>query len=142
LPSVLINFTQVGLTTYFWKSQLVKFDRHDSPPTVQFDMFRLFYNLTSDDIWPWFVTFDLINIWRFQCYIKNLHLVPIGLQIGQFYMFSLFYYVTSDDLWPPYVTGTLDIRTNEKPKCNTNTRPHTSLPHTEGIHYPNIPLYG
>ena len=29
------------------------------------------YNLTSDDIWPWYgyVTFDLKNIWRFPSYI-------------------------------------------------------------------------
>ena len=27
--------------------------------------FRLSYKLTSDDLWPWFVTFECMNIWRF-----------------------------------------------------------------------------
>ena len=27
--------------------------------------FQVSYKLTSDDLWPWFVTFDRMNIWRF-----------------------------------------------------------------------------
>ena len=36
------------------------------------------YILTSDDLWPWYVTFDLINIWRFPCCIYDQSLVTIG----------------------------------------------------------------
>ena len=33
----------------------------------QFYIFSLSYNLTSYDLWPWYVTFDLINKWEFPC---------------------------------------------------------------------------
>ena len=72
-----------------------------------FHIFSLSYNLTSDDLWPWYVTFDLMNIWRFPYYINKPSLVPIGLQLfnwGHFHIFSLSYNLTSDDLWPWYVT--------------------------------------
>ena len=36
-----------------------------------FRIFSLSYNLTSDDIWPWYVTFDLINKWGFPCCIYD-----------------------------------------------------------------------
>ena len=29
-----------------------------------FHIFSLSYNLTSDDLWPWYMTFDRMNIWR------------------------------------------------------------------------------
>ena len=35
------------------------------------------YSLTSDDIWPWYVTFDLINKWGFPCCIYDPSLVEI-----------------------------------------------------------------
>ena len=72
-----------------------------------FHMFSLFYNLTSDDLWPWYMTFDCMNILRFPYYINKPSLVPIGLQLftwGHFHIFSLFYHLTSDDLWPWYMT--------------------------------------
>ena len=32
-----------------------------------FSHFSLSYNLTSDDLWPWKATFDIINKWGFPC---------------------------------------------------------------------------
>ena len=72
-----------------------------------FRIFSLSYNLTLDDLWPWYVTSDLMNIWRFPYYTNKPSLVPIGLQLfkwGQFRIFSLSYNLTLDDLWPWYVT--------------------------------------
>ena len=37
--------------------------------------------LTSDDLWPWYVTFDLINIWVNPYCIFHLSLVVIGHQL-------------------------------------------------------------
>ena len=59
--------------------------------------------MTSDDLWPWFVTFDSMNIWRFPYYINKPSLVQIGLQLfkwGRFHIFSLPYNST----WPWYMT--------------------------------------
>ena len=79
-------------------------------------IFNLSYNLTSDELWPWYpwspwyMTFDRMNIWRFPYYINKPSLVPIGLQFfkwGHFHIFSLSYNLTSDDLWPWYVTFNL-----------------------------------
>ena len=42
-----------------------------------FHIFSLSYNLTSDDLWPWYVTFDLINKWGFPCCIYDPTLVEI-----------------------------------------------------------------
>ena len=39
--------------------------------------FSLSYNLTSDDLWPWYVAFDLINKWWFPCCIYDPTLVEI-----------------------------------------------------------------
>ena len=39
--------------------------------------FQPIYNLTSDDLWPWYVTFDLINKWGFLCCIYDPTLVEI-----------------------------------------------------------------
>ena len=46
---------------------------------VEFYIFRLSYTLTSHDLWPSSVTFDLMNMWRFLHYINKPSLVPIGL---------------------------------------------------------------
>ena len=46
---------------------------------VQIYIFSLSYNLTSDDLWPWYMTFDHMNIWRFPYYINKPSLVPIQL---------------------------------------------------------------
>ena len=59
------------------------------------------------ELWPWFVTFDHMNIWRFPHYINIPSVVQIWLQLfkwGQFHIFSLSYNLTSDDLWPWYMT--------------------------------------
>ena len=44
------------------------------------------YNLTSDDLWVWYMTFDHRNIQRVLYCFNELSLVPIGLQlfIGHF----------------------------------------------------------
>ena len=31
----------------------------------------IYYNLNSDDLWPWYATLDLINKWRFPCCIYD-----------------------------------------------------------------------
>ena len=73
-----------------------------------FSQFSLSYNLTSDDLWPWYMTFDCMNKWRFTYYIKKTSLVQIGLPLfkwGHFHIFCLSYNLTSDDLWPWYMTS-------------------------------------
>ena len=75
-----------------------------------FHIFSLSYNLTSDDLWPWYMTSDCMNIWRFLYYIYKPSLVPIKLKLfkwGHFRIFSLSYNLTSDYLWPWYVTFNL-----------------------------------
>ena len=47
--------------------------------SFHFHIFSLSYNLTSDDLWPWYMTFDCTIIWRFPYYINKPGLVPIGL---------------------------------------------------------------
>ena len=56
----------IGLKVYKW---------------VKFNIFRLSFRLTSHDLWPSFVTFDLGNTWRFPHYINKPSLVPIRLQL-------------------------------------------------------------
>ena len=88
IPSVV----QIGLRLFKWG---------------HFHIFSLSYNLTSDDLWPWYMTFDRMNIWRSPYHINKPSLVPIRLQLfkwGHFHIFSLFYSLTSDDFWPWYVT--------------------------------------
>ena len=61
----------------------------------------------SDDLWPWYMTSDLMNIWRFPQYISKTSLVPIRFQLfkwGEFYIFSPSYNMNLDDLWPWYMT--------------------------------------
>ena len=43
----------------------------------QIYIFRLSYKLTSDDLWPWYMTFDLINKWGFPCCIYDPTLIEI-----------------------------------------------------------------
>ena len=72
-----------------------------------FHIFSLSYNLTSDDLWPWYMTFDRMNIWQFLYYINKPSLIPTELQLfkwGHFHIFSLSYNLTSYELWPWYVT--------------------------------------
>ena len=86
------SLVQIGLQLFKW---------------AQFHIFSLSYNLTSDDVWPWYMTFDQRNIWTFTYYINEPSLVPIRLQLfkwGHFQIFNLSYNLTSDDLWPWYMT--------------------------------------
>ena len=77
-------------------------------------------NLTSDDPWPWYMTFDLINMQRNLHCIFDLCLVPIGIQLfkgdpnneNQHFPPNL----TSDDSWPWYVTFDL-INIWRNPYC-------------------------
>ena len=42
-----------------------------------FHIFSLSYNLTSDDLWPWYMTYDLINKFGSPCCIYDPNLVEI-----------------------------------------------------------------
>ena len=44
---------------------------------VQFYIFRLSYKMTSHHLWPSFVIFDLMNMWRFLHYINKPSLVHV-----------------------------------------------------------------
>ena len=73
-----------------------------------FHIFCLSYNLNSDDLWPWYVTFNSMNIWRFPYFINKPSLVPIRLQLfkwGHFHIFSLSYNLALGDFWPWYMTN-------------------------------------
>ena len=86
------RLVQIGLQLFKWG---------------HFHIFSVSYNLTSDDLWPWYMTVDRMNIWKFPYYINKPSLVPIRLQLfnwGQFYIFSISYNLTSYDPWPWYVT--------------------------------------
>ena len=56
------SFVQIGLQLFKWGN---------------FHIFSLSYNLNSDDLWPWYMTFDLINKWGFPCCIYDPTLVEI-----------------------------------------------------------------
>ena len=43
----------------------------------KFTFSTLSYNLTSDDLWPWYMTLDLISKWGFPCCIYEPTLVEI-----------------------------------------------------------------
>ena len=67
--------------------------------------FSAFFKL--DLRWPWYMSFDHMNILRLPYYINKPSLVPIKLQLfkwGHFDIFSLSYNLTSYDLCPWYVT--------------------------------------
>ena len=65
---------------------------------VKFDIFGLSYKLTSHDLWPSFVTFYLMNMWRFLHYINKPSLVPIGLPTFQMrWIFTFWAHLTT---WP------------------------------------------
>ena len=86
------NLVQIGLQLFKWG---------------HFHIFSLSYNLTSDDLWSWYMIFDCMNIWRFPHYINKPSLVAIGLQLFKwvldFHIFSLSYNLISDNLWPWYI---------------------------------------
>ena len=70
-----------------------------------FHIFSLSYNLTSDDLWPWYVTFDCMNIWRFPYFINKSSLVPIDIQLFKWGHFHILVYLTT---WPQ-MTFDLDM---------------------------------
>ena len=63
------------LPYYVNKPSLVQIGLSNEP-TFTFSFFT-FYNLTSDDLWPWYATFDLINEWGFPCCIYDPTLFEI-----------------------------------------------------------------
>ena len=66
-----------------------------------FHIFSISYNLTSDDLWPWHMTFDCMTIWRFPYYINKSSLVPIRLQLLKWGQLSHFQPILQFDLrWP------------------------------------------
>ena len=92
---------------------------------MHFHIFSLSYNLTSDDLWPWYMTFDCMNIWVFTYLINTPSLVQIGLQLckwGNFHIFSLSYNLTSDDLWPHQQMRVPML--NLWPNCGWNSSKH------------------
>ena len=71
--------------------------------SVNFTVWPPSYNLTSDDLLHWYMTFDCMNIQRGPYCINKPRLIQIGLQHfkwGHFHIFSLSYNLTSDDLRP------------------------------------------
>ena len=62
---------------------------------ANFTNFCLFYNLTSYDLWPWYVTFDLINKWGFPCWSYDSSLVEIHQSMQNVKPLTLLC-----DLWP------------------------------------------
>ena len=77
----------------------------------EFYPFSPSYNLTSDDLWPWYMIFDHMNIWKLPYDITKPSLVPIELQLFKwrhFHIFSLFYNLPSGDLWHWCVTFDLN----------------------------------
>ena len=74
-------------------------------PNLHF--FRLSYKLTLDDLSPWFMTFDCMNIWRFHIILINQVWFKSDFNLfkwGHFHIFRLSYKLTLDDLWPWFVT--------------------------------------
>ena len=62
-----------------------------------FHIFSLSYNLTSDDLWPWNMTSDRINIWRFPYYINKPSLVKSDFNFSNKAIFTFLAYLTT---WP------------------------------------------
>ena len=74
-----------------------------------FHNFSLSYNLISDDLWPWYITLDQMNIWWFPYYI-NKTLVPIRLQHFKRGHFHIFQPILQLDLrWPLTFDVTFDF---------------------------------
>ena len=86
------SLIQIGLQLFKWG---------------HFHVYSLSYNLTSDDLWPWYMTFDRMNIWGFSYYINNPSLVSIRLQLFNreatftFSAYLTWHQMTFDlDMWP------------------------------------------
>ena len=63
-------------------------------------IFSLSYNLTSNDLWPWYMTFYLINIWRVPYCINKPSLVPIGIQLFKWGHLHFQQILQLDHRWP------------------------------------------
>ena len=72
------------------------------PQLIKWGLFHIFclsYNLTSDDFWPWYMTFECMNIWRSPYYINKPSLVQSNFNFSNETTFTFSAY-----LWPWYVT--------------------------------------
>ena len=56
--------------------------------------------LQLDDLWPWYMTFDCMNIWRFTYYINKPSLVQTGHQLFKWGHFHISAYLTT---WPQMI---------------------------------------
>ena len=67
-----------------------------------FHIFSLSYNLTADDLWPWYMTFA----WTYEGshIIINQVWFKSDFNFSNEAIFSISYNLTSDDLWPWYMT--------------------------------------
>ena len=64
---------------------------HRSNWTSSLQMSQIWHFLQLDDLWPLYVTFDLMNICRFPCNVHKPSLIPLGLQLFKWdhlYIFS------------------------------------------------------
>ena len=85
-----IIMVQIGLQLFKWG---------------HFQIFSLSYNLTSDDLWPRYMTFDCMNIWRFTYYINNQVWFKSDFNFSNEAIFKFSAYLTT---WPQ-MTFDLDI---------------------------------
>ena len=95
-----------------WPHEHVKFPHYINKPSLvpirlqlfKWDEFYILgpsYNLTSDDLWPWYMTFDHMNIQRVPYCINKPSLVPIRLPTFQMRPLSHFQPILQLDLrWP------------------------------------------
>ena len=87
----------------------------------QFDICSQFYNLTSDDLWPWYLTSDLINIWRFPYCSYGPSLVGIGVCMKKKWTFEKVYTkcLTHTHTDTPRYTPTRITRKSGRGRFNT-----------------------
>ena len=71
------DYMNIWRITYYINKQSLDQIRLQLFKWGHFHIFSLSYNLTSDDLWPWYMNFDLINKWEFSCYIYDPTLVEI-----------------------------------------------------------------
>ena len=88
----------------YYKPSLVRF-RLQLFKWGHFHIFSLSYNLTSDDLWPCYITFDCMNIWRFTYYIIHQVWFNSDFNFSNEGIFTFSAYLTT---WPQ-MTFDLDI---------------------------------
>ena len=83
-PQMTFDLGMWSLTSWTYEGSLIVINKSSSVlirlqlfECGQFYIVSLSYNLTSDNLWPWYVTLDLVNIWGFPCCIYDPSLVEI-----------------------------------------------------------------